>query len=76
MVLGKFLPFIMAALAGSLMAIQGTFNSILGKIIGLMEGTFAVHVIGAITAGVVLLIFGNGQFGKADRFHGLDGRAG
>lgn len=47
------------------MAIQGTFNSILGKIIGLLEGTFAVHLIGGVVAGVVVLIFGNGQFGKA-----------
>lgn len=63
--MGKFLPFIMAALAGSLMAIQGTFNSILSKIIGLMEGTFVVHLIGVVTSGIVLWFFGNGQFGKA-----------
>ena len=60
----KLFPLIMAALAGSLMAIQGTFNSLLGKIIGLLEGTFSVHLIGAITAGILLLCFGNGNFAK------------
>jgi len=62
---GKIIAFITAALAGSLMAVQGTFNSILGKKIGLMEGTLAVHVIGTITAAIILLIWGNGHFGKA-----------
>jgi bacterial/archaeal transporter family-2 protein len=61
----KIIFIVFAALAGSLMAIQGTFNSILGRIIGLLEGTFSVHLIGAIAAGILMLIFGNGNFSKA-----------
>lgn len=47
------------------MAIQGTFNSILGKTIGLLEGTFSVHFIGTVTAGILLLVWGNGHWEKA-----------
>lgn len=61
---GKLLYLIMAAAAGALMAIQGTFNSILGKVIGLLEGTFSVHLLGTITAGILLLFLGNGSFAK------------
>lgn len=61
---GKLLSLFFAALAGSLMAVQGTFNSILGKIIGLIEGTFSVHLIGTITAGILLLCLGCGGFSK------------
>lgn len=63
----KFFPFIMAALAGALMAIQGTFNSILSKIIGLLEGTFMVHFTGTVVTGVLLLLWGNGHFSKASQ---------
>jgi transporter family-2 protein len=61
---GKLLSLIYAAMAGALMAAQGTFNSITGKIIGLWEGTFSVHLLGAVTAGILLLSFGNGNFHK------------
>ncbi len=63
--LNQWLPFIMAALAGALMAVQGTFNSILSKIIGLLEGTFVVHLIGTVAAGLIMLVMGNGHFNKA-----------
>jgi transporter family-2 protein len=62
---GKFFFLLLAALSGSLMAIQGTLNSILGKIIGLLESTFIVHIVGALTAGALLLVLGNGNFSKA-----------
>lgn len=61
---GKLFYLLMAAAAGSLMAIQGTFNSVLGKVIGLLEGTFSVHLLGTATAGMLLLFLGNGNFGK------------
>lgn len=61
---GKLLYLLMAAAAGSLMAIQGTFNSVLGKVIGLLEGTFSVHLLGTVTAGLLLLFLGNGNFAK------------
>ena len=62
---GKLLPLLFAASAGMLMAVQGTLNSITGKIIGLLEGTFSVHLLGTITAGILLLFLGNGSFAKA-----------
>jgi transporter family-2 protein len=62
---GRALFLILAALSGSLMAIQGTFNSVLGKIIGLLESTFSVHLLGTLTAGILLLTLGNGNFSKA-----------
>jgi len=46
------------------MAIQGTMNSVLGKVIGLWESTLVVHIIGLITVLGVILITGVG-------FHGL-----
>lgn len=61
---GKIFYLLMAATAGSLMAIQGTFNSILGKIIGLLEGTFSVHLLGMAIAGILLIFLGNGSFAK------------
>jgi bacterial/archaeal transporter family-2 protein len=62
---GRFLFLLIAALSGSFMAIQGTFNSLLGKTVGILESTFAVHLIGALTAGAFLLVLGNGNFAKA-----------
>ncbi|TCL63762.1 transporter family-2 protein [Hydrogenispora ethanolica] len=61
---GKLIPLLFAAASGALMAIQGTFNSVLGKVIGLLEGTFSVHLIGTITAGILLFFLGNGSFAK------------
>ncbi len=62
---GKLIPLLLAAVAGALMAVQGTLNSITGKIIGLLEGTFSVHLLGTVTAGILLLLLGNGSFSKA-----------
>lgn len=59
------IPLLLAAMAGSLMAVQGTFNSALGKIIGFLESTFTVHLTGTILAGAILLFAGNGHFSKA-----------
>jgi bacterial/archaeal transporter family-2 protein len=61
----RILFLLMAALSGSLMAVQGTFNSLLGKVIGLLESTFVVHLLGVLTAGLLLLTLGNGSFSKA-----------
>ncbi|MEG6617161.1 DMT family transporter [Peptococcaceae bacterium 1198_IL3148] len=53
---GKILALIVAAVSGMAMALQGTLNSALGKVIGLWETTLVVHFIGA---GIVaVLIFG------------------
>ena len=37
---------LLAFIAGVAMAVQGALNTGLGKIIGLLESTFVVHVIG------------------------------
>ncbi|MGE5544999.1 MAG: DMT family transporter [Bacillota bacterium] len=55
---------LIAMLAGAAMAVQGTMNSVLGKVIGLWESTLVVHIIGLVTVLGVILITGVG-------FHGL-----
>jgi transporter family-2 protein len=58
----KFLPLIIAALSGVAMAIQGTLNSALGKIIGIWETTFIVQLTGLLLVSVLLFVcrFGDG----------------
>lgn len=62
---GKLMSILIAAVAGALMAVQGTFNSTLGKTIGWFEGTFSVQLIGLITSAILLWGFRNGSFSKA-----------
>lgn len=52
---------LMAAAAGVLMAIQGSINGALGKIVGMLEGNFIVHVIALAAVTVLLFAFGLGQ---------------
>lgn len=54
------LSLLFAALSGVLMALQGALNSALGKVVGLLEATFVVHVVGSIV-GLVLLLVGLGS---------------
>ncbi len=54
------LPLLSAAIAGISMALQGSFNTALSKVIGLMEANFVVHVIGTATL-FLLLCFGLGH---------------
>ena len=49
-----------AALSGAAMALQGTLNTALGKIVGIWESTLIVHIIGTITALLIMLIIGTG----------------
>jgi len=49
-----------AALSGAAMALQGTLNAALGKIVGIWESTLIVHIIGTITALLIMLIVGTG----------------
>ena len=53
----KILPLLIAALSGVTMAIQGSINSALGKIVGLWETTFVVHLTGLLLIVVLLFIF-------------------
>lgn len=61
-----FLPLFFAMVAGVAMAVQGSLNSVLAKVIGLLESTFIVHVVGLLV--VSLLVFGlklgQGNLGK------------
>ncbi|NLB53873.1 MAG: DMT family transporter [Syntrophomonadaceae bacterium] len=56
----------LAALAGSAMAIQGTWNAALGKILGIWQSTLLVHVIGTVTVLLIILFLGIsfGSFSK------------
>lgn len=55
----------LAALSGAAMALQGTFNAALGKVIGIWESTLVVHIIGVLTALVVIIALGiSWQSGK------------
>ncbi len=56
----NWLYLILAAVSGSAMALQGTFNAALGKIIGLWESTLLVHVIGSFAALIIMLFIGVG----------------
>lgn len=54
---------LLAMLSGILMALQGSLNASLSKIIGLLETTFVVHVIGAFILAALLFAF---KMGKGD----------
>lgn len=49
------LSYIIAVIAGASMAIQGAFNSLLGQKIGGFEAAFAVHAVGSVLLGMILL---------------------
>ncbi|QNO16287.1 DMT family transporter [Alkalicella caledoniensis] len=61
-IIKNFLPIIMAALSGMAMTFQGTFNSALGKKIGVIETSVVVHVIGLAVS--ILCVFFWGTFPK------------
>lgn len=49
-----------AALSGAAMALQGTVNTALGKIVGTWESTLVVHVIGALASLLIIVLLGVG----------------
>ncbi len=49
-----------AAISGATMALQGTLNSVLGKVVGLIESTLIVHIIGSISILLVFILMGKG----------------
>ncbi len=55
-----------AAIAGAAMALQGTFNTAAGKVIGIAENTLLVHVVGLFVIALLLFVFriGRGDWGK------------
>jgi transporter family-2 protein len=69
---------LLALMAGMIMAFQGSLNAILGKVVGLLEATFIVHLIGTITVVIALLAlkWGRselGQIGQAPWYAVLGG---
>jgi len=50
----------LAALSGAAMALQGTFNAALGKVIGVWQSTLVVHVIGVLTVVIIIIALGAG----------------
>ncbi|MBP2633832.1 MAG: hypothetical protein H6Q70_4460 [Firmicutes bacterium] len=59
----NLVSLLIAALSGMLMAVQGSLNATLSKVIGLLETTFVVHIIGAVVAAILLFGF---RLGKID----------
>ncbi|OCL26513.1 hypothetical protein U472_10990 [Orenia metallireducens] len=54
---------IVAAVSGLAMAVQGSLNSVLGKIVGQLEATFVVHVIATVLVAVLVFVL---SIGKGD----------
>lgn len=63
------LALLIAAVAGMFMAVQGSLNAALSKVIGLLETTFVVHLVGLMLVGILLfaLDLGDGQLGRFAR---------
>ena len=59
------LPLLLALVSGVLMAVQGSVNTALSKVVGLWEATFVVHAVGTLVLLVVLFVLkmGRGDFG-------------
>lgn len=55
-----------AALSGAAMALQGTVNTALSKVVGTWESTLVVHIIGALASLLAIIVLGIGFsfFGK------------
>jgi len=68
----------LAAGAGVLMAIQGSMNGAMSKIVGVLEGNFVLHAIGLLLIVILLFVLGLGkgdlhELGKAPWYLYLPG---
>lgn len=63
------LALLAAFIAGVIMAVQGSINTALGKIVGLLEATLLVHVVGTafLLAAVYIFRLGSGDLGNVSR---------
>lgn len=50
------LTLLLALVAGITMAVQGSLNALLSKVVGLVEATFLVHVTGTAAVAVILML--------------------
>ncbi|MCF8010127.1 MAG: DMT family transporter [Clostridiales bacterium] len=59
----KAFAILVASCSGVAMALQGTINTALSKVIGLLQATFVVHFIGLSFVSLLLFVFkfGNGN---------------
>lgn len=65
MALGSTLGALLTAfVSGVAMAVQGPLNSALGRVAGLWEATFLVHIVGMVVSGIAVIPLGTGSFGK------------
>ena len=59
--MGNWLYLIAAAAAGVLMAVQGSLNGALSKVIGVLEGNFILHSVGLAVVAALLFLCGLGR---------------
>ena len=67
---GSLFALVIAAISGVAMAMQGGMNSALGKITGLLEATFIVHLTAAALVGSMIFIFNLGEGGLV-KYHSV-----
>ncbi|MTI83339.1 MAG: DMT family transporter [Firmicutes bacterium] len=60
-VTGRLFALLIATGSGITMALQGSINSALGKVIGVLEATFIVHVVGLLLVSALLFVLGLGD---------------
>jgi len=58
---GRLFALLIATGSGITMALQGSINSALGKVIGILEATFIVHVVGLLLVSALLFGLGLGD---------------
>ncbi len=74
----RLFALLIAGLSGMTMALQGTLNTSLSKVVGLMEATFVVHLVGLAFVSLLLFIFKTGDlklhlFGQVPLYSYLGG---
>lgn len=74
----RLVALLIAAVSGMTMALQGTLNTSLSKVIGIMETTFVVHLVGLVFVSLLLFVFKTGQlrpdlFGQVPLYSYLGG---
>lgn len=74
----RMLALLVAAVSGMTMAVQGTLNASLSKVLGLIETTFVVHLVGLAFVSLLLFAFRLGElklnlFGQVPLYSYLGG---
>ncbi len=58
--MSKYMYLGIAAVSGAAMALQGTLNAALGKVLGIWESTLVVHLVGTISSLIIIVALGVG----------------